>query len=86
LGDTLEIRMNPGIVACGLCGADTDFRWAVPTFNGDLVSNDFPDDLHREGGGSFPVCQRCYDRHERGELATFDRYYYRPGLIAGEGI
>ncbi len=85
--DVLLIRMQSGDVECSLCRALTDFGWSVPTYNGDVVSNDFPDDLHALGG-SVPVCERCYERHAAGQVETFDRYYVRPGadLIGGAGI
>lgn len=44
-------------------------------FNGDLVSNDFPDWLWRQGGGGVAACERCYDRHALGELRTCDEFY-----------
>lgn len=70
-------------VRCGLCAAWTDFRQSIPTYNGDVVSNDFPDELHRQGGGSFPVCMMCYKRHARGEVECFDRYYIPQEFEAG---
>ena len=71
----LEINLNAHAVECSLCGEWTDYRCGVPTFNGDLVSNDFPDWLWREGGGSQAACERCYERHAAGKVPTFDHYY-----------
>lgn len=90
-GPILEIRMQRGEIECSLCGAETELRWGVPTYNGDIVSNYFPDDLHRIGGGSVPVCEECYDRHAAGLVPTFDRWYVRRGpfgveLVDGGGI
>lgn len=87
-GPILTIRMQSGMVDCWICGEPTEYRWGVPTCNGDLVSNDFPDDLW-EGGQA--VCESCFAKHARGELPTFDRYYVRRGplgvdLIHGGGI
>lgn len=86
--DSLTINMNERWADCGLCGAETLFHWGVPTYNGDVVSNDFPDDL---GGGSIAACEACFHKHERGEIETFDHYYVRPGpmgvcLVNGAGI
>lgn len=83
---TLEINMNPRSVQCFLCGKWASHEWGVPTYNGDVVSNDFPDYLWHEGGGGQGVCEGCYLKHERGEIETFDRFYTRPGFIGGDGI
>jgi hypothetical protein len=87
-GDTLEIRMQSHDVECFLCGTWTELHWGVPTYNGDLVSNDFPDELFREGGGAQPACERCYGQHSRGELPMFDKcYLWRlAGFEGGAGI
>lgn len=84
----LEIRFQSFEVECSLCGRHTEMGWGVPTYNGDLVSNEFPDDLHRRGGGSIPVCRDCYDRHAAGKIETFDRCYlrHREGFRDGAGI
>lgn len=88
MAEVLEIRMQRGETQCSLCGAETTLSHGIPTFNGDIVSNDFPDWLWRTGGGSIPVCGLCYDRHERGEVPTFDRdYLHLDGLLSGgDGI
>lgn len=84
----LVIDMNIREAQCFLCGDWTEYLWGVPTFNGDLVSNDFPDNLWHSGGGSQAVCQRCFGQHERGELVVYDRFYLHlaGGLIGGDGI
>lgn len=81
----LNIRMQSGMIDCFLCGQPSDQRWGVPTVNGDVVSNNFPDDLV-EGGQS--VCEECFNKHERGEIPTFDRYYVPRvrSFIHGDGI
>ena len=79
--DILEIRMQSSEVQCGICNALTDLGWGVPTFNGDIVSNDFPDWMYSRGGGSFAVCERCYRKHERGEILVFDHYYVPETLM-----
>lgn len=86
MSDILLIDMNPREVQCALCGEWCEHSWGVPTFNGDLVSNDFPDALWHSEGGSQPACESCFNKHDRGELQTFDRYYVRPGFINGDGI
>jgi hypothetical protein len=86
--DILEIRMQSNEIDCAICGEPDDFAWGVPTYNGDIVSNDFPDDLYARTGGSMAVCRRCHEKHERGEIEVFDHYYYTPlrGFIDGAGI
>lgn len=72
---------------CSLCGIDTEPRWAVPTYNGEVVSVDFPDDLYHSGGGSLAVCERCFLAHERGEVACADAWYVlSKRFTQGEGI
>jgi hypothetical protein len=75
MSQVLEIRMQRHETTCGLCGVGCHMEYGIPTYNGDVVSNDFPDELHRSGGGSFPVCQRCYLRHALGDVETFDHWY-----------
>lgn len=84
--DILVIDMNPREVECSLCGDWCEHRWSVPTYNGDLVSNDFPDEMWHTGGGGQAVCLECYEKHARGELMVFDRFYVRPGFVGGDGI
>lgn len=81
----LEIRMQSNMIDCSICGEPDCHSWGVPTFNGDIVSNDFPDELWE---GSIGVCESCYCKHERGEIPTFDRMYlhHRPGFENGGGI
>lgn len=87
-GPILEINMNVREAQCSLCGEWTEIRWGVPTYNGDLVSNDFPDWLWREGGGSEAACRRCHDLHAAGKLTTYDRCYRHlmGGFTDGAGI
>lgn len=88
MNEILEINMNPREAQCSLCGEWTDYRWGVPTFNGDLVSNDFPNEIWLAEGGNMPVCESCYGKHERGELPTFDQFYLhlQKGFVDGAGI
>lgn len=79
----LEIRMQSNYVDCRVCGKPTEHQWGVPVYNGDIVSNDFPDDLW---SGGISVCRDCFDEHAAGRMPTFDRYYVRPGFIGGDGI
>lgn len=83
-----EIRMQSNAVECYLCAVETEYGWSVPTYNGDVVSNDFPDDMWSKGGGAQPVCQRCYDMHANGQATCYDRLYLPRGLsfINGGGI
>ena len=62
-------------IRCSWCGEWTAHRWGLPTYNGDLISNDFSDKLWAEGGGSVPACQSCFDKHAAGQLPTCDDYY-----------
>lgn len=87
MDDTLEIRMQTDEIECAVCGYPAPFRYGIPTYNGDLVSNDFP----LWDTGNRPVCRGCFECHERGELDTYDRYYVWPGplgvvLLDGGGI
>lgn len=86
--DTLVIRMQSHEVSCSICGQETPHRWGVPTVNGDIVSNDFPEDLWGQYGGGMPACKECYAKHQAGELPTWDRYYLHlaAGFIGGAGI
>lgn len=43
---------------------------ALPTFNGDIVSNDWPGEY-----GCKSCCEFCYQKHERGEVPTCDHLY-----------
>jgi hypothetical protein len=81
VNDFLEIRMQQYETDCSLCGLPTEHRWGIPTFNGDIVSNDFPDDLWRGGGGNIPACRECFAKHARGEIPTFDRFYVPQTLM-----
>ncbi len=88
--NVLEINMNVREVQCSLCGEWCEHRWGVPTFNGDLVSNDFPDWLCRTGGGGQPVCEQCFESHAKGDFPVWDCHYQHlanVGTVAdGEGI
>ncbi len=81
----LEIRMQSGMIDCAICGEPDDHCWGVPTYNGDIVSNAFPDDMD---WGGVAVCESCYLKHERGEITTFDHCYLPKGrsFIGGDGI
>lgn len=82
MSSILEIRMQGGREAeCGICGELTNMKYSVPTYNGDIVSNDFPDDLYGKFGGMIPVCRECFHKHERGEIETFDHYYVPQTLM-----
>ncbi len=85
-GPILEIRMQSGGIDCSLCGKADEHCWGVPVFNGDVVSNDFPFWMWSSHGGSQPVCRRCYAKHERGEIPTWDHLYVSPGFEHGGGI
>lgn len=88
MSSDLRIKLQSGMIDCSLCGAATEFRWGVPTFNGDVVSNDFPDELLGQGG-SVPVCERCFRAHAEGRLETWDHFYIHQAaanLIGGAGI
>ena len=65
------------LIDCDICGEPAPYAYGfgLPTFNGDIVSNDFPNELWRQHGGGVPVCEDCYRKHERGEMPTFDHYY-----------
>lgn len=43
---------------------------ALPIFNGDIVSNDWPGEW-----GALPCCERCYELHLAGQLPTADHLY-----------
>jgi len=86
--EILEIRMQSNMIDCYICGEPDAYKWGVPIFNGDIVSNDFPDELWNGNGGGVSVCRACYEKHERGEIPTFDRYYLHLAgkFIDGAGI
>lgn len=90
MGQILEIRMQSGCTDCAMCGEPTEFRWGIPIYNGDPVSNDFvPPEEWRAGGVS--VCEECHRRHEDGRMRTYDALYERRGpmgvaLVNGAGI
>lgn len=72
---------------CRICGATTPTRGGVPTYNGDLVSDDFP----LEPEGNWPACGPCFEAHARGQLKTWDGLYTRRPplgvpLVDGGGI
>lgn len=85
-GSILEINLNVREVQCSLCREWCEHSQGVPTFNGDLVSNDFPDWLIRQGGGSQPACELCFHAHASGKLRTFDHYYAHLMDAGGECI
>ena len=87
----LRIKFQEPWVDCGICGTPTQWGQGVPTYNGDIMSNDFPDDLWHQGGGSKPACKVCYSKHAAGRIKTWDRLYIQRGpfgveLVDGGGI
>ncbi len=72
---SLTINMNPREVKCGVCGEWTEFKWGIPTYNGDIVSNDFPDHLYQGHGGNIAACLKCYTDHATGKMQTRDSWY-----------
>ena len=75
---------------CKICGGTASGKHGVPVCNGDVVSNDFPQD-HPAGTGTSPACERCHGLHARGLIRTCDRFYITPGplgvmLFNGAGI
>lgn len=89
VSDVLEIRMQsrPGEGdPCSNCGEPSTGFHALPWFNGDLMSNDWPGEW-----GGLPCCLECFQQHESGKLPTFDHLYQhhleRRGMwIDGGGI
>lgn len=80
-GPVLVIRMQTHDTTCFVCGEWADGMHGVPTFNGDLVSVDFPDELDWHGQH---CCEGCFKRHESGELETFDHFYvHLAGMLDG---
>lgn len=83
MGDVLEIRLQtPGFgmgEPCIACGLPSSGFHALPTFNGDIMSNDWPG----EWFGNV-CCERCYEKHLRGEMKTADHLYRH--LLAGLGF
>jgi hypothetical protein len=88
MSDILVIDMNSRSIQCFLCGEWDEHRWGVPTCNGDVVSNDFPDEIWHEHGGGQAVCRECYEKHLNGLVPTFDRFYLHlaSGFVGGAGI
>lgn len=85
-GEKLVIRMQtPGWGdICFACGGVASGHHGLPTFNGDLVSNDWPGEWF-----GVPACERCYELHEQGKLETHDADYrhHLEGFHGhGEGI
>lgn len=66
----IQIGMQDNTVSCWICGVETEFKWGVPTFNGDLMSNDWPGEWFGQS-----VCERCFDLHEQGKMITHDNLY-----------
>lgn len=83
----LKIRMQSHTVECSLCGIETPWQWSVPVYNGDVVSNDFPDWMYERHGGNQSVCEACFNKHAAGQIPTCDAIYLRQGdLMHGAGI
>jgi hypothetical protein len=76
------------VIQCNICKNQAEFYGSVPTYNGSLVSNDFPYDLWANGGGNVPVCERCYWLHAQGRVQVWDYLYVPVGMtfIHGDGI
>lgn len=55
---------------CPYCGGEMEGTCALPTFNGDVVSNDWPGEWFGRG-----CCEACYERHARGEIPVADKLY-----------
>ena len=72
-----------GTVPCYFCHAASSGRHSIPTYNGDIVSKEFPLDT-----ANHPACERCYKLHESGLIVAYDhRYKYLFGTLeGGEGI
>ena len=83
--EILEIRMQSFETVCSQCGRPNDDNCGLPTVNGDLVSNEFPDAVWSEHGGSIPACWSCYCAHNLGTIPTFDRYYLWLGMTQCDG-
>ena len=87
--ETIEIwNRAASEIECTICGALTELQWGIPTVNGDIVSNDFPNEIYLVHGGSVPVCEACYQKHESGEMNVCDRFYFHlaEGFVGGSGI
>lgn len=81
------VKFQAHEIDCAICGEPDVFRWGVPTYNGDIVSNDFPDFMWGKNGGSVAVCERCHRLHAEGKIPAADADYLRHGtLIDGDGI
>jgi hypothetical protein len=55
---------------CVICGGEPGSHHGVPTFNGDVVSNDFAC-----ANGTQPACGRCYHLHAHGMVPVHDSRY-----------
>lgn len=61
---------------------------SLPRWNGDIVSNDFPDGV---SSGNATCCQSCYERHAAGRMPVADEQYTayldrRGTFVGGSGI
>lgn len=89
MADSLTIRLQtPGFgmgEPCCSCGEPASGFHGLPTFNGDIMSNDWPGDW-----GGKVCCEECYLKHERGGMETADKLYQHVlhgiGLLDGAGI
>lgn len=68
------------LLPCISCRRPSSGRHALPTHNGDIVSNDFPLDT-----ANHPCCERCYKLHESGLIVTYDRPYVEPAALHTQG-
>lgn len=83
----LVIRMqSPGWgseTKCVACKRPSSGFHSLPTFNGDIVSNDWAGEWFGK-----PCCERCYERHAAGQMRVNDHLYEHllGGHIHGSGI
>lgn len=83
----LEIEMNRSMrpeLPCYVCGTNcSDANCGIPTFNGDVVSNDW-----RGEWFSKPVCENCWHFHAEGSMPVCDKLYEHllREFIGGDGI
>lgn len=63
---------------CVNCRQPSSGHHALPIFNGDIMSNEWPGEW-----GGVPCCERCYELHEQGKVSTADHLYRH--LLAGLG-
>jgi hypothetical protein len=90
----LEVELYPPMIDCGVCGQGDLFKWGIATYNGDIVSLEFPFHLVPDNSGSMAVCRDCFNAHAEGDprIETYDAeylhlaYYIGPFGMDGAGI